>query len=66
MMWAERMQTGAAGVDALIHFSTFDWRLCGEQIGHPLSSTWEAVVDLRWGEGAYRAFCKRYTFTVYH
>ena len=49
MLWAERMQTGAAGVDALIHFSTFDWRLCGELIGHPLSSAWEAVVDLRWG-----------------
>lgn len=47
MLWAERIQTGAAGFDALMHFSTYDWRLCGEQVGHPLSSTWEAIVDLR-------------------
>lgn len=46
MLWAERIQTGAAGFDALMHFSTYDWKLCGEQVGHPLSSNWEAIVDL--------------------
>lgn len=47
MIWAERIQTGAAGFDALIHFSTYDWKLCGEPVGHPLSNSWEAIVDLR-------------------
>ncbi|KAL8272050.1 hypothetical protein Esti_003985 [Eimeria stiedai] len=46
MLWAERIQTGAAGIDALMHFSTYDWRLCGEQVGHRLSNSWEAIVDL--------------------
>ncbi|OEH79619.1 hypothetical protein cyc_03642 [Cyclospora cayetanensis] len=46
MLWAHRMQTGAAGYDGLIHFTTFDWKLCGESVGHPLSNSWEAIVDL--------------------
>ncbi|KAL8429732.1 hypothetical protein ACSSS7_006388 [Eimeria intestinalis] len=46
MLWAERIQTGAAGIDALIHFTTYDWRLCGEPVGHRLSNSWEAIVDL--------------------
>ncbi|KAL8440160.1 hypothetical protein Efla_003525 [Eimeria flavescens] len=46
MLWAERMQTGAAGIDALLHFSTYDWQLCGQPISHALSNVWEAIVDL--------------------
>ncbi|KAL8440633.1 hypothetical protein Emag_007870 [Eimeria magna] len=49
MLWAERIQTGAAGIDALMHFSTYDWRLCGEPVGHRLSNSWEAIVDLSTG-----------------
>lgn len=50
LLWAERAQSGAASADALVHFTAYDWQVCGESALHPVVSSLEVVLDLRQAE----------------
>lgn len=46
--WSERMQTGGVWGDGVVHFSSYDWSICGQNLmGASQMYDWLVTLDLR-------------------